>query len=199
MEYVSLIQSMMPDLRRALPLDLYDHCVRTMETAVDIARSAGADESACAVAGLLHDYCRHFPGTRLLKLAAELGIVFGDVERHRPLLLHGPVASELVSRDLGVTDHRILDAIRYHTTGRAGMCAVEQVVYVADKVEPGKFPTLRLSLEGPGRGADGEEPLKRFLVEHANDTILRLVKAGAAIHPLVVEMRNWIIQARVEI
>ena len=37
-----------------------------------------------------------------------------------------------------VTDPEILSAIRSHTTGRAGMTALEQIVYIADFIEPGR-------------------------------------------------------------
>jgi HD superfamily phosphohydrolase YqeK len=82
------------------------------------------------------------------------------------------------------------------------MCTAEQVVYIADKIEPGKpsAVTLRIEEIRPARrdkghaAVNGGDPLKRFLLEHANHTIVRLVRSGMAMHPRVVEMRNWIIR-----
>ncbi len=190
------------EMRTTMPGDLYDHCTRTMETAAGIARAMDLDQEACAVGGLLHDYCRHLPGTELLRLAVQLGIVINDVERYRPVLLHGPVAAVLVSRKFGIADSGILNAIRYHTTGRAGMGPVEQAVYIADKVEPGRGLSVGLDVQALSssacageRKAGGEGVLRQFLLEHVNNTIVRLVETGKAIHPLAVEMRNWIIHS----
>ena len=43
----------------------------------------------------------------------------------------------MVARDkFGVADPEILDAIKYHTTGRKKMGWLEKLVFVSDKIEP---------------------------------------------------------------
>ena len=39
---------------------------------------------------------------------------------------------------LDITDEDILNAVKYHTTGRAGMSTLEKVIYLADAIEPGR-------------------------------------------------------------
>ena len=39
-------------------------------------------------------------------------------------------------KDFGITDPVILDAIKYHTTGRKKMSWLEKLVFVSDKIEP---------------------------------------------------------------
>jgi predicted HD superfamily hydrolase involved in NAD metabolism len=53
-------------------------------------------------------------------------------------VLHGPIAAAFLEREFGIDDEEIADAIRYHTTGRPGMGLLEQVVCLADAVEPGR-------------------------------------------------------------
>jgi nicotinate-nucleotide adenylyltransferase len=57
------------------------------------------------------------------------------LERDKPSLLHGKAAAILLRERFGVEDEDILEAIRYHTTGKVGMGPLGQVVYVADKIE----------------------------------------------------------------
>ena len=38
-------------------------------------------------------------------------------------------------RDFGITDKEIINAIKYHTTGRTNMTLLEKIVYVADIIE----------------------------------------------------------------
>ena len=46
----------------------------------------------------------------------------------------------LAEKEAGITDPEILDAIRYHTSGRPGMTLLDKVIYVADYIEPAIFP-----------------------------------------------------------
>ena len=50
-------------------------------------------------------------------------------------VLHAFNGAEEARIAFGITDTEILDAIRYHTTGRAGMTPLDKLVYTADMVE----------------------------------------------------------------
>ena len=50
-------------------------------------------------------------------------------------VLHAFNGAEEARIAFGITDSEILDAIRYHTTGRAGMTPLDKLVYTADMVE----------------------------------------------------------------
>ena len=51
------------------------------------------------------------------------------------LVVHSFLGAEVARIDYGVEDEEILNAIRYHTTGRPNMTRLEKIVYVADKTE----------------------------------------------------------------
>ena len=40
---------------------------------------------------------------------------------------------------LNIENEDVLNAIRYHTTGRAGMSLLEKIIYIADYIEPMRF------------------------------------------------------------
>ena len=52
--------------------------------------------------------------------------------------LHGPVGSYVAKHEFKIEDEDILQAIRYHTTGRAGMSNLEKIIYIADMIEPNR-------------------------------------------------------------
>ena len=59
------------------------------------------------------------------------------------IMNYGMVRSVQSSREMNsdVTNQDVLNAIHYHTTGRAGMSNLEKIIYVADMIEPGRnFP-----------------------------------------------------------
>ena len=43
-----------------------------------------------------------------------------------------------MERDFGIRDRDIINAVSYHTTGRAGMSLLEKVIFIADAIEPGR-------------------------------------------------------------
>jgi nicotinate-nucleotide adenylyltransferase len=116
----------------------YEHTLRVAETAEHLARLHGLDPKMARLAGLLHDTAREASKEELLRVAGEKGLHVGDLERERPMLLHGPVAAELSRKDLEVKDAEVLDAVRAHTTGEQGMGSLALALYVADKIEPGR-------------------------------------------------------------
>ena len=84
-----------------------------------------------------HDLARHLDGPELLRRAEALNIPPCDVERRLPVLLHGHVAAAELEDD-GLMDPRVLESVRWHTTGRRGMGDVAKVVFLADKLDPQK-------------------------------------------------------------
>ncbi|MBE3518769.1 MAG: bis(5'-nucleosyl)-tetraphosphatase (symmetrical) YqeK [Firmicutes bacterium] len=135
-------KSMRPDklefLSRYLGRDKIEHCMRVAASAREIASRFGADPERAELAGLLHDVARDLAPEEILRLAVEHGIMVTQVGRASPVVLHGGVGAALARSELGVDDEEVLMAISSHVTGRRGWTRLEQVVYLADKVEPGR-------------------------------------------------------------
>jgi predicted HD superfamily hydrolase involved in NAD metabolism len=132
-----------PDVEEALrreverlPEPLRSHVERVLAEAEGLAARHNIDASRVRLAALGHDLMRLTPREELLRLAREGGIEPNEAERAEPLLLHGALAARMLSERFGIDNAEVLDAVRYHTTGRAGMSDVEKVVFLADKTEP---------------------------------------------------------------
>jgi len=120
-------------LRERLPEKTYKHTLSVARTMLGAADAAGITTEQAVTAGLLHDLCKAMKPEALAEKAMGYGITqFLDV----PNLLHGPVAAEECHRELGVRDEDVIDAIRWHTTGRAEFSRVGQALFYADFSEP---------------------------------------------------------------
>ncbi len=116
------------------------HVLGCRDTAVALAKHWGADEVDAARAGLLHDITKALDGPRQLTLAGEYGIILNAFEQKYPKTLHALTGS-LVAEHLFGENNAVVQAIRYHTTGKADMNLLEKIVYVADYMEPNRdFP-----------------------------------------------------------
>ena len=111
------------------------HSTSVTETMLSVADRAGITPEQAVTAGLLHDLCKAMKPEALRRRAEEYGI---SQYLGSPNLLHGPVAAEECRRDLGIQDEHVLDAIRWHTTGRAEWNRVGMALFYADFAEPGR-------------------------------------------------------------
>lgn len=122
------------------------HVLGCRDTAVALAKRWGADETDAARAGLLHDVTKALDGERQLTLANEYGIILDAFQQKNPKTLHALTGSLVAERLFG-ENQAVVQAIAYHTTGKADMSLLEKIIYVADYMEPNRdFPgveTLR--------------------------------------------------------
>lgn len=112
------------------------HSVSTANVAARLAKKHGADEQKAYIAALLHDVAKGKCRIGLSKFAGLYGIEADAIELENPELLHGRLGAAMVEDDLNIKDEDILNAICWHTTGRAGMSMLEKIIYIADLIEP---------------------------------------------------------------
>jgi predicted HD superfamily hydrolase involved in NAD metabolism len=116
----------------------YAHILRVARTAEALARAHGADVLRARIAGLMHDLARLYSGERLLEECSERGMPIDDFERDHPIVLHARLGAELARDWFGIDDEAILSAIRKHTVAAATMSPLDEIVYLADGLEPGR-------------------------------------------------------------
>ncbi|WP_245157050.1 bis(5'-nucleosyl)-tetraphosphatase (symmetrical) YqeK [Anaerovorax sp. IOR16] len=71
-------------------------------------------------------------------IKAELGALFHDAFRERGNLIHGNIAADVMKDTYQIKDEDLCNAVRFHTTGRAGMSLLEKILYMADAIEPNR-------------------------------------------------------------
>ena len=121
-----------------LSSERYEHSVRVAETAAFMCGLYGLDEGAGRLAGIAHDICKEIPRDEMESLAGEDGLPFDEFEKKKPSLLHGRAAAVKIRRDFGITDSDAIAAVANHTCGKPGLCELGKILFVADKIEPGR-------------------------------------------------------------
>ena len=111
------------------------HVAGTEQEAVKLARRWGEDEGDAAEAAILHDITKRLTHDEQLRMCREYGIITDDLERTNEKLLHARTGAAFCRERFGVPEN-IESAIRWHTTGRAGMTRLEKIIYLADYIEP---------------------------------------------------------------
>ncbi len=166
----------------------YRHSLCVADEAARLAEKYGADREKAYTAGLVHDIMKDTDQNTQLQILGDFGILLDEVEQHGRQLWHQKTGEAFLRHILHVEDEAILTAVRYHTTGRAGMSLLEQVLFVADFTSADRnYPDI----EEIRRLADiSLIAAIRYGVEY---TIHYLVNQGSAIHPDTVALYNEIV------
>jgi predicted HD superfamily hydrolase involved in NAD metabolism len=157
----------------------YQHTLGVLETSLLLAKRYGADAEKAEIAAILHDYAKFRDSEEMAEIIRRAPNIADDLLDYHRELWHAPVGAYLVQQEVGITDEEILDAIRYHTTGRVGMSVLEKVVCLADYIEPGRhFPGVEEVRQL------AQKDLNQALAQSLLNTINFLEKKGQEVYPL---------------
>lgn len=112
----------------------YTHSINVADAAVKLAEKYKCDAEKAYLAGLIHDICKEIPQDEQLKMALDCGRGFSKIEACIPPLYHSAAGAWYCENVLHIHDEDILNAVRYHTTARANMTRLEEIVYLADLI-----------------------------------------------------------------
>lgn len=158
------IEDIQEKLRKKLKTSRYIHTLGVEYTSVCLAMKYGENLEAAELAGLLHDCAKELPGKKLIEICCTNEEKISKMEYNNPFLLHGKAGACLAKEKFGISDENILDAIRYHTTGRPGMTLIEKIVFVADYIEPNR------------KKADNLTELRQMAFEDLDETVLAILE-----------------------
>lgn len=110
------------------------HSLSVAHTAYAIARKNKVNDPERAyIAGILHDIGKELGEEESNSIMKEN---FPEFLSYPKFCHHQFTGSYLAEHEFGVKDLSILDAIRYHCTGKAHMSVLAKIIFSADKIEP---------------------------------------------------------------
>lgn len=168
-------------VKKYLTAERWAHTVRVAIAAAENARAAGVYEIDAITAAALHDCAKY--------LDAEAPELKGFIPPKDvpPPVMHQFSGAYVAEHTFGIKDERILNAIRYHTTGRENMSELEKLVFLADLLEEGR----------DFDGADGLRKIFRRDIDECLSAALEhqlgyLKSRGEPVCPLTQRAYNYI-------
>ena len=156
-----------------------EHSLRVALVAAARAGSLKLDEKKAITAALFHDCAKNLsPDSPLLKGFTPPSD-WGEVPES---VLHQFAGAYVAENTFNVDDLEILDAVRYHTSGKEQMTELGKLIFLADMVEDGR----RYDGVEKIRAAFYNEPLDKALAIALQETIAFLQKKEAEIYPLTL-------------
>ncbi len=157
----------------------HSRCVS--EKAVELAEKYGEDAEKARIAGLLHDIMKNASAEEHFEYFSGMTAV----EKANHKVWHQFSGEGFLCRNGIISDDEILNAVRWHTTGKADMTNLEKIVYVADFISADRdYPDV-----------DEVRRLADISLEHAmlytsRYTIQKLASADMVIHPATLDCYN---------
>lgn len=188
-KFMLSVETMQEKLQSALSVKRYIHTLGVAEEAVKLAQIYGSvqDQQKARVAGLLHDCAKDYPESMRLRFCKEYKVKTDEIMNKQTDLIHPFLGAEVAKREYQVMDEDVLNAIRYHTTGRKEMSLLEKIVFVADYIEPNreKFGGLEEARRLAYLDLDSA---MAYILEN---TITYVRARGRLLHPLSVEALEY--------
>jgi predicted HD superfamily hydrolase involved in NAD metabolism len=162
-----------------------EHSINVADSARYLAKKYNAGEEKAYVAGLLHDIMKDAGRDEQLRVIEKAGYRLTPLEQLSPKLWHAVAGAAFVKTELNIDDGEITDAIRFHTTGKAGMGLLSKVIFIADYISADR------TYEGIDKmRALSEQSLEDAMLFGLEFTIISLAGRGGLIHPDSISCYN---------
>lgn len=162
----------------------FKHILGVEQAALELARANDYELEKASVAALVHDYAKERSDSEFKALIVQTGLE-QDLLNWNNFIWHGVVGAEIIKKELKITDEEILNAVRRHTVGAKEMTMLDQIVYVADYIEPGRdFPGVDQARQ---LAAESLRAAVEFETKH---TLLYLMNNDKTIYPAAILTYN---------
>lgn len=162
----------------------FKHILGVEQAALELAQANDYELEKASVAALVHDYAKERSDSEFKALIVQTGLE-QDLLNWNNFIWHGVVGAEIIKKELKITDEEILNAVRRHTVGAKEMTTLDQIVYVADYIEPGRdFPGVDQARQ---LAAESLRAAVEFETKH---TLLYLMNNNKTIYPAAILTYN---------
>lgn len=172
-------------IKESLSEKRFLHTLSVANEAKRLAKHYNADENAAYLAGLVHDCAKEIPKDEAFERLKGFGYEPDSDMLLCPGLWHGPLGMFVARERFGIDNTDVLNAVCYHSTGRADMSLLEKIIYLADFIEP-------------LRSFDGVEEVRELAYKdidaaalcEAEEVIVFTIEKHKYIHPNTLRTRN---------
>lgn len=153
---------------------------------VELAKIYGVDILKAEKVGLVHDIAKEMSDEDKIKYVEENCLEIDEIERKNTALLHAKIGADIAKKQFGFTNDMV-EAIKYHTTGKENMCLLAKILFVADAT-------------GEDRNWDDLEKVRQMSEKSLDDAIIYILELNIKknvdrknlIHPDSIHARNYL-------
>lgn len=112
----------------------FKHSEGVVKRAIEYAEIYGVDIETVKLVAIAHDIAKELSKEQESALINKYDIQLDEIEKNNHNLLHAKIGAYICGDKYGFTDDMV-NAIKYHTTGRQNMSVLEKIIYLADATD----------------------------------------------------------------
>ncbi|MFP4466963.1 MAG: bis(5'-nucleosyl)-tetraphosphatase (symmetrical) YqeK [Candidatus Goldiibacteriota bacterium] len=124
-------------VRKNVSAGTFAHIMGSCALGAEIACRYKLDKRKIILAGILHDIAKDFSDSKKVQYMRRYKIKKPD-NPDLDVLLHGFIAAKITEKEFGIKDREIINAVKYHTTGKKKMNNTAKALFAADYIEEGR-------------------------------------------------------------
>ena len=145
-------------------------------------------------AAFYHDCTKNEEQISLLK---EYCIEPTDDLLRSPAVMHAFTGAERLKRE--GKNESVVNAVRYHTTGRPNMTEIEKIIFIADYIEENReYESCKSARNAYLQGEKTSKNLDKLIYTVLKYTVDHLKEKKVYIHPLTIDAAKWYERRAVE-
>lgn len=170
----AVLERLRADMKAMLSPKRFAHTLGVEECAARMARLLCPEqEGLLRAAALLHDCTKEYDAEKTAQVLAREGITLRPDEAASPATHHAITAPCEIGRMYPeLATPALLSAVRWHTTGHAGMTLCEAILYLADVIEQGRSYPACVALRDRFWGADPASMSFAARLQHLHEVLL---------------------------
>ncbi len=184
----------------------YNHTLAVEQMAITLGEIYDKEHvSTLRAAALLHDVTKERTAQEHIEICESAGEEVSVAERKSPKMFHARTGALVIPKKYPeFATPEIIEAVRYHTTGRANMSIAEKLIYLADYIDMSRTYEDCVKLRDFFFDFDFTNASEEEKLVHLNDTLImsydltitNLILDGKHINDTTFEARNFLILSK---
>ena len=201
-----MLEKLRTDVKKEMGEKRYNHTLEVEKMAIRLGEIYAPDKiPTLRAAALLHDVTKERSAEEHIAICEKAGLVVSEAERKSPKMFHSKTAALVIPEkypEFAVPD--LVEAVRYHTTGKADMNIIEKIIYLADYIDMSRSFEDCVALREYFFDFDFDSASESEKIAHLRETLIMsydltirgLLEDGKHINDTTFEARNFLILER---
>ena len=122
------------DVKKKLSEKRFKHSEGVVKRAIEYAQIYNVDIDTVKLVAIAHDIAKELTQDEINQYIRKYNITLDEIEKTNKDLIHAKIGAYICKNEYNFTEDMV-NAVKYHTTGRENMSLLEKIIYLADATE----------------------------------------------------------------
>lgn len=172
------------EVKELLSEKRFKHSVSVVKRAIEYAQIYNVNIETAKLVAIAHDIAKELSKEENQKYLVKYNIKLDEIEKNNHNLIHAKIGACICKDKFNFTEDMV-NAIKYHTTGRENMSMLEKIIYLADSTEENRKYCLLQYVDII------KDDINRGMVEVSKGVICKLLENNELIHLDTIKCYNY--------